>query len=164
MRWSHQKALHDTRIGRRFEEIHRAWDKFRANRARDAVYGYLSTVFETVMHYKVRRKTKKLLRNALKVVDLSFDGNADPFAAVIRCTSDDSVDSKTISKWARALRYVAWRKDRGTPLERFMKEAGGVNACADNTLNMSEGAPSEKCFGSSPSPQPQTCRSLGQAI
>jgi hypothetical protein len=40
--------------------------------------------------------------------------------------SADEVDSKTISKWARALRYVARCKAPPTGLKRFMKEAGGV--------------------------------------
>jgi hypothetical protein len=119
-----------TRITRRLEKIRDPWDDFQASRARDAVYGYLEAVFELVMHYKVRRKTKTLLRHAFKFAELPFDRNADPFSAVIRCTSDDHADSKAISKWARALRYVARCKERGTPLKVFMKEAGGVNACA----------------------------------
>ena len=94
------------RFRRRLEKIRDAWDDFQASRARDAVYGYLEAVFAIVEHYKVRRKTKKLLRHAFKFADLPFDKNADPFTAVIRCTSED-IDSKTISKWARALRYVA---------------------------------------------------------
>ena len=61
---------------------------------------------------------------------LPFDKTADPFTGVIRCTSEDAVDNKTVSKWARALRYVARCKERKRPLKMFMKEAGGVNACA----------------------------------
>jgi hypothetical protein len=95
------------------------------------VYGYLGAVFETVMHYKVRRKTNRLLRHASEFANLPFDGNADPFTAVIRCTSENA-DNKTISKWARALRYVARSKESGMPLKTFMKGAGGVNACAEN--------------------------------
>ena len=41
------------------------------------------------------------------------------------------VTNSTISKWARALRYVAQFKDPSTRLKAFMTEAGGVNACAD---------------------------------
>jgi len=121
----------ENRLRRRLEELRHAWDVFQASRARDAVYGYLEAVFAIVKHFKVRRKTKKLLRHAFKSADLSFDRNADPFAAVIRCTSGDAVDNKTISKWARALRYVAHRKEPRTRLKTFMKEVGGVNACSD---------------------------------
>jgi hypothetical protein len=119
------------RLRRRLENIRDAWDDFQASRARDAVYGYLEAVFAIVEHYKVRRRSKKLLRHAFKFANLPFDKNANPFTAVIRCTCDDEIDSKTISKWARALRYVAHCKAPRTRLKKFMKEAGGVNACAD---------------------------------
>jgi hypothetical protein len=113
------------------ERISSAWDHFQASRTRDAVYGYLEAVFAIVKHFKVRRKTKKLLRHAFKSTGPSFDKNADPFTAVIRCACGGDVGSKTISKWARALRYVAQSKVSPTQLKTFMKEAGGVNACAD---------------------------------
>jgi hypothetical protein len=121
----------ENRLRRRLEELRHAWDVFQASRARDAVYGYLEAVFAIVKHFKVRRKTKKLLRHAFKFAELPFDRNADPFTAVIRCACDDNVDIKTISKWARALRYVAQSKVSPTQLKTFMKETGGVNACAD---------------------------------
>jgi hypothetical protein len=121
----------ENRLRRRLEQLRHAWDVFQASRARDAVYGYLEAVFAIVKHFKVRRKTKKLLRHAFKSTGPSFDKNADPFNAVIRCACGGDVDSKTISKWARALRYVARCKVSPTQLKTFMKEAGGVNACAD---------------------------------
>jgi hypothetical protein len=98
---------------------------------RDAVYGYLDAVFAIVEHYRVRRRTKRLLRRASEFSGLPFDKQADPFTALIRCTSADEVDNKTISKWARALRYVAHCNVPRTRLKMFMKKAGGVNACAD---------------------------------
>jgi hypothetical protein len=130
---SHREPLgstSSTRIRRRFEKIRDVWNRFQTSRARDAVYGYLEAVFAIVTHYKVRRKTKKLLRHAFKLAELPFDRNADPFTAVIRCTCADLADSKAISKWARALRYVARCKEPVARLRTFMKEAGGVNACA----------------------------------
>jgi hypothetical protein len=97
------------RIRRRLEKIRDAWDDFQANRARDAVYGYLEAVFAIVSDYKTRRKTNKLLRHAFKFANLPFDKKADPFSAVIRCTTDENADNKTISKWARALYACADR-------------------------------------------------------
>jgi hypothetical protein len=131
----------ELRIRPRLKKIRDVWDDFQASRTRDAVYGYLEAVFAIVEHYKVRRKTKTLLRHAFKFAELPFDRNADPFTAVIRCTCGDLADSKAISKWARALRYVARCKERGTPLKMFMKEAGGVNACAElYARNLGRGA------------------------
>jgi hypothetical protein len=117
-------------LRRRLEKVRDAWDDFQASRVRDAVYGYLGTVFAIVEHYKIRRRTKRLRRHAFQFASLPFDKTVDPFTAVIRCTCDHSADSKTISKWARALRYVARCKAPQTRLKTFMKEAGGVNACA----------------------------------
>ncbi len=119
------------RLRRRIEALHDTWHKFQSNRARDGVYRYLEAVFAIVEHYKGRRKTKALLRHAFRLADLPFDKNAEAFAAVIRCTCDRSVDDKAISKWSRALRYVAYCEVPSTALKAFMKEAGGVNACAN---------------------------------
>jgi hypothetical protein len=130
----HRQAKSPTpkaRLRRWLEKIRGAWDDFQASRARDAVYGYLEAVFAIVTHYKVRRRTSRLLRHAFEFANLPFDKNADPFTAVIRCTSRGDIDSKTTSKWSRALRYVARSKQPGIGLQAFMKEAGGVDACAD---------------------------------
>jgi hypothetical protein len=72
------------------------------------------------------------LRHAFEFAHFPFDKNAEPFGAVIRCTSGGDVDNKTISKWSRALRYVARSKEPDIGLRTFMKEVGGINACADN--------------------------------
>jgi hypothetical protein len=118
------------RLRRRLEEVHVKWRKFQGDRSRDAVYDYLQAVFAIVVHFKVRRRTKRLLRHAYDFADLPFDKKADFFTAVIRCTSRDAADNKLISKWARALRYAAKRKPREMQLTVFMKAAGGVNGCA----------------------------------
>jgi hypothetical protein len=131
---SHRQAKSKTpkaRLRRWLEKVRGAWGEFQASRARDAVYGYLEAVFAIVEHYRVRRRTNRLLRHGSKFAHFSFDKNVDPFAAVIRCTSRRDIDSKMISKWARALRYVARRKESDIGLRKFMKGVGGVNAWAD---------------------------------
>jgi hypothetical protein len=107
-----------------------AWDNFQESRDRDAVYGYLRSVFSIVKHYNGRRQTKKLMRCAYKFAGMPIDMNADPFAVVIRCTCDGQADNKTISKWSRALRYVVRVKKPRHQLTTFMKNRGGVNGCA----------------------------------
>jgi hypothetical protein len=131
-RW-HLRAKSKTpkdRLRRWLEKVRRACGECQASRRRDAVYGYLEEVLAIVEHYRVRRKTKRLLRHAFKFANLPFKNNADAFSAVLRCTCGNSVDAKTVSKWARALRYVARCKKPDAELWEFMKEAGGVNACA----------------------------------
>jgi hypothetical protein len=118
------------RVRRWLEKVQVAWHEFQASRGRDAVYDYLRTVFTIVMHFKVRRRTKRLLRHAFEFASLRFDKSADPFASVIRCTCGGAADNKTISKWSRALRYAAIHKPPEMRLKAFMKQAGGVNECA----------------------------------
>jgi hypothetical protein len=128
----HRQATSQTpkaRLRRWLEKVRRAWEDFQASRSRDAVYNYLERVFAIVTHYKVRRRTQRLARHAFKFANLPFDKNADPFTAVIRCTCGDAADIKMISKWSRALRYASRQKEPNMRLKRFMKDAGGVNAC-----------------------------------
>ena len=121
----------EDRLRQRLVMVSDAWDDFPECRKRDAVYGYLKAVFALVVDCKGRRRTKRLLRRAFQFAGLPFDKNADPFAAVIRCTSERNIDNKTISKWARALRHAAHCKRPRTPLKTFIKKMGGINACAD---------------------------------
>jgi hypothetical protein len=117
-------------LRQRLGNVCSAWDDFQECRDRDAVYRYLSAVFSLVKHYSGRRRTKKLIRRAYKFAGLPIRPTADPFASVIRCTCKHKLDNKTISKWSRALRYVARVKKPRHPLTKFMKKRGGINACA----------------------------------
>jgi hypothetical protein len=126
----HTSQTPKARLRRWLEKVGRAWHEFQASRRRDSVYEYLAVVFAIVMHYKVRRRTSRLLQHAFEFAHLPFDKNADPFSSVIRCTSSNTANTKMISKYARALRYVARCKKLDTELSEFMKKAGGVNGCA----------------------------------
>jgi hypothetical protein len=117
-------------LQQRLMHVWHAWEEFQETRDRDAVYEYLRAVYSIVQHYWWKGRTKKLTRRAFKFAELPFDKNADPFAVIIRCTCEQQLDRKTISKWSRALRYVARFKKR-VSLKTFMKNRGGVNACAD---------------------------------
>jgi hypothetical protein len=117
------------RLRQWLEKVQVAWRQFQGNRARDAVYDYLEAVFAIVLHYKVRRRTKRLLRAAFRFADLRFDKTADPFIAVVRCTCGGAADNKLISKWARALRYAGKRKPPEMRLTEFIKANGGLNEC-----------------------------------
>jgi hypothetical protein len=70
------------------------------------------------------------MRRAFKFAGLMIDMNADPFAAVMRCTCEKKLDRKTISKWSRALRYAARFKKPRVRLRPFIKNRGGINGCA----------------------------------
>jgi hypothetical protein len=97
LRRSHRQAKSPTpkaRLRRWLKKIRFSWDDFQASRARDAVYGYLEAVFAIVTHFRVRRRTTRLLRHAFDFAHLPFDKNANPFSVIIRSTCGGGVDSK----------------------------------------------------------------------
>jgi hypothetical protein len=114
----------------KLERVSDTWDDFKESRNRRAIYRYLRVVYDLVGEYQRKRRTVRLARRAYKYIGLPFDRNADVFATVIRGTSGGEVDNKTISKWSRALRFVAKSKKARTPLKQFMLRMGGVNVCA----------------------------------
>jgi hypothetical protein len=118
------------RLGGGLRRICGAWDDFQTSRDRDAVYGYLKSVYSLVMGYRSRRQTRRLMQRACDFAGFAFDKAADPFTTVIRCTSEKSLDHRTVSKWSRALRYAAYRNRSRRMLVAFMKAVGGINACA----------------------------------
>jgi hypothetical protein len=111
-------------------KICEAWDDFQTSRDRNAVYRYLRSVYSVVTRCRSRRHTRRLMQRACDFAGLAFDKAADPFTTVIRCTSEKSLDHRTVSKWSRALRYAAYRNRPRRMLVTFMKAAGGINACA----------------------------------
>ena len=118
-------------LTQRLASVEAAWKAMKSKHKRNAIYGYLSVVFKLVEWCRRRRQIKKLIQCIVKSTGLPTRNDVDPVAAVIRCTCDSNIDRKTISRWSRALRYVAERKPPETPLKTFMQRKGGINACAD---------------------------------
>jgi hypothetical protein len=108
-----------------------AWEGCQASRDRNAIYGYLSAVFDLVIWWAAEDRAISRARWALGLCRLGFP-NDEPFAAIIFCTSDPAkVDKRTRSKWSRALRYAAEYKSSSEPLAAFVRRKGGINKCAE---------------------------------
>jgi hypothetical protein len=112
--------------------VRSAWIAYQSTRERDAVYKYLTAVFETVSRWKKQNcaNTKSnqafAATNSTKAIRTN-----EPFAVVIWCTSDPHrVDAKTRNKWARAPRHAGRFKPDNQSLTQFIRNTGGVNACA----------------------------------
>ena len=81
------------------------WEMVQASHARDAVYGYLTAVFQIVSWWDLEGKAVKRAHRALHLRGHNSVREPEPFAAVIYCTADrDKVDDRTQSKWSRVLR------------------------------------------------------------
>jgi hypothetical protein len=107
-----------------------AWEDCQASRDRNAIYGYLSGVFDLVMWWKAEDRAVSRARWALQLqrLDLPTD---EPFAAIILATADrEKVDKRTRSKWSRVMRYAMEYKPSSEPLAAFVRRKGGINECA----------------------------------
>jgi hypothetical protein len=109
-----------------------AWDDFQTSRRRDAVYGFLSAVFALVQRHARRGRARRLRRELCNIMGTKVALATDLFTLVIRAVAEaDGIDRKTVSKWSRALRYVAQVKPASVSVRAFMQQRGGVNGCAE---------------------------------
>src|SRR3984893_5664553 len=112
--------------------VQNAWDESQARRERDAIYVYLTAVFELVAWWMAENRALERAQKALRLRRIIPTDHDEPFAAIIRCTADPAkVDKRTRSKWSRALRYALEYKSNSEPLDQFIKRKGGTNKCAD---------------------------------
>jgi len=107
------------------------WETVQSSRDREAIYRYLTAVFELVSWWAQEGRAVNRAYRALHLRGYSSVRQPEAFAAIIRCTADRAkVDDRTRSKWSRVLRYAAEYKDLDEPLQDFIKRKGGINKCA----------------------------------
>jgi hypothetical protein len=125
------------------ERLRGIWEDCQASRDRNAIYGYLTAVYDLVAWWTAEGREFDLARRAVRLQRLKVSDREDPFAAIIRCTADPAkADRRTRSKWSRVLRYAAVYKSDSGPLEQFIQRKGGINACAARfTRCLGRGAP-----------------------
>jgi hypothetical protein len=116
------------------QDLHRvryAWAKCQRRRRRDAIYTYLTAVYNLVTWWAAEYRAVERAGRALRTRLLIISEREDPFAAITRCTTGpDKVDKRTRSKWSRVMRYATAVKDQAEPFQRFVKRKGGINRCA----------------------------------
>src|ERR1700724_3251321 len=123
--------------------LRNAWEDYQASRQRDAIYIYLTAVFDLVAWWTAENRAVERARKALRLRNMTPFDDEEPFAAIIRCTANPAkVDKRTRSKWSRALRYAISRKPIEDPLDKFIKRKGGINRCADRFRAHRRGNPS----------------------
>jgi hypothetical protein len=129
---SNMVAFSDNALRANLDRLQDEWEKYQAIRDRDAVYDYLTTVFELVALWAHEGRARQYACRAMFLKERRFpDRTPEPYATVILCTADpEKVDYRTRSKWSRVLRYAAKYKQLGEPLASFVKRKGGINRCA----------------------------------
>jgi hypothetical protein len=118
-------------LRRDLERLRNTWDECQSDRSRDAIYSYLSAVFNLVAWWSAEDRAIERARKALRLHNIDLSDHDEPFAGVIRCTADPAkVDKRTRSKWSRVLRYALAYKSHSESLDKFIKDEGGINRCA----------------------------------
>ena len=127
----HQIPYSKEALKQDLRRLRNAWHDCQARRDRDAVYGYLTAVFDLVSWWTAENRALERAHKALRLQRICPFDREDPFAAIIRCTADPAkVDKRTRSKWSRVLRYALAYKCHSEPLDQFIKCKGGINQCA----------------------------------
>jgi hypothetical protein len=127
----HQISYSKEALKQDLRRLRNAWHDCQARRDRDAVYGYLTAVFDLVSWWTAENRALEQARQALRLRNIQPSDHDEPFAAIIRCTANPAkVDKRTRSKWSRMLRYAMKYKAHSEPLDRFVKRKGGINKCA----------------------------------
>jgi hypothetical protein len=112
--------------------VRNAWEECQASRARNAIYSYLTAVFDLVAWWAAEGRAVSRGHWTLQLQNIWPSDHDEPFAAIVRCTSDPGkVDKRTRSKWSRVLRYAAEYKATSEPLAVFVQRKGGINKCAE---------------------------------
>lgn len=106
------------------------WQEVQTSRDRDAIFLYLTDVFELVHWWAFEKQAIERAARALALKGLEVPNEIEPYGAVIVASvAPKTIDKRTVSKWSRALRFAAACNPRNKDLRRFIKDHGGINAC-----------------------------------
>jgi hypothetical protein len=118
-------------LRRDVERVQAAWRKYRENNTRDSVYGFLTSVFEIMTIWQADGRAKTRAQRALILEGCKQPRSIDPYSALMAVAAHpQAIDERTLAKWSRVERYSAEFKLSSTPLRKFVKKRGGINACA----------------------------------
>src|SRR6266567_1114190 len=79
--------------------VRNAWDDCQAQRDRDAIYSYLTAVFDLVAWWAAEDRAVSRARWALRLQGVDVPNTVEPFAAIISCTFDPAkVDKSPVKK------------------------------------------------------------------
>ena len=108
-----------------------SWRGAQRNRERDAIFRFLTNVFDLVAWWAFEKQASERAVRALALKGLAIPRIVEPYAAVIVASvAPERIDKRSVSKWSRALRFAAACKSRKKRLRQFIKAQGGINACA----------------------------------
>ena len=120
--------LSDQALRQRISALKKLEEKCFASRKRLAFYRYLAAVYQLYADLRRTNATEDLARRIAKLFNLDTRQDMDSFRIIVDASSQ--ADSKTKSRWSRALRFAWHERKSWTDLESFLRENGGPAGCA----------------------------------
>src|SRR5260370_11408288 len=68
--------------------VRNAWEDSQTRREREAIYTYLTAVFDLVAWWAAENRAVEGAQKALRLNNIRASDHDEPFAAIIRCTAD----------------------------------------------------------------------------
>jgi hypothetical protein len=119
------------KLYRQLRFVRSVFRRYRKQRARNAVYGYLEEVFDLVSKWFKDGSELWHARWCFLLKCKAVPNKLDPFVAVITCTVDRrKIHRLTVAKWARALWFAMKHKPSDCSITEFIAGKGGLNRCA----------------------------------
>ena len=129
-RWAGEVGYSTSSMAADLARLRDSWRYAQRNRERDAIFSFLSNVFELVAWWAFERKSDQHAVRALALKGLAIPRIVEPYGAVIAASvAPERIDKRAVSKWSRALRFAAACKPQKKRLRAFIKSQGGINAC-----------------------------------
>jgi hypothetical protein len=129
--WANNVAYSDSSLAADLARLSDSWRHVQSSRRRDAIFSYMTDVFELVRWWAFEKQADERAARALALKGLAAPTKIEPYRAVIVASvAPQTIDKRTVSKWSRALRFAAAYKPHKKRLRRFIKSQGGINACA----------------------------------
>jgi hypothetical protein len=111
--------------------VEREFKRLGSCRQRAAIYSYLKVVYRLAKKWQDSGHCRKTMAKAMKLYGMNKDPQGVEPAQLIIDLTCDAVDRRLKWKYSRALLYADTLNVKPRRLKKFMKDAGGINACID---------------------------------
>jgi hypothetical protein len=129
--WTGSVAYSKDSLAADLARLRDTWRHVQSSRGRNAIFLFLNDVFQLVDWWAFENQANERAARALILKGIAVPKKIEPYRAVIVASvGPKRIDKRTVSKWSRALRFAAACKPRRKRLRQFIREEGGINACA----------------------------------
>ena len=128
--WANNVAYSDSSLAADLRRLSDSWRHVQSSRRRDAIFSYMTDVFELVRWWAFEKQADERAARALALKGLAAPNKIEPYRAVI--VASVALNHRQANS-QQMVKGTAFRSDVQAPqkrLRRFINGQGGINACA----------------------------------